>query len=167
MSGREAFSQSDVGLAVWAVLPWHEVILLLTCQCGTPLRLFDPQTLPFTCRACGRDWADLPRVSPTPERIAVTRQLLSCYEYFSFCGNPVLMERAFHAVVHAWREEIIRDRKLPHKRRDSQKAPIHVWRQIMLPLLVYWYSILSNTVSTMIPKLSSGGRKIGERNLAK
>lgn len=32
------------------------------------------------------------------------------------------MERAFHTVVHAWREEIIRDRKLPHKRRDSQKS---------------------------------------------
>lgn len=78
--------------------------------------------MPFTCRACGRDWADLPRVAPTPERIAVTRQLLSCYEYFYFCGKPALMERALHAVVNAWKEEIIRERTLPFRRRDSRKS---------------------------------------------
>ncbi len=111
-------------LALLSVLycPWHQVTLLSTCQCGIPLRLFDSQASPFTCSACGRDWADLPRISPTRERIAVTRQILSCYEYFFFCGNPPLMKRAFDAIVNAWQEEIIRERKLPPRRSGYKKS---------------------------------------------
>jgi hypothetical protein len=60
---------------VW-YCPWHEVTLLARCQCGTSLRPFNQQVLPFISHVCGCDWADLPQVSPTPERIAVTRQLL-------------------------------------------------------------------------------------------
>ena len=86
--------------------PWHEVMLLMTCQCGAPLRPFDLQTPPFTCYVCGRDWADLPRLSPTPERIAVTRQLLSCYEMFLNQGDPILVKYAFEAVAHTWEREI-------------------------------------------------------------
>lgn len=74
---------------VW-YCPWHEVTLLTHCQCGAPLRPFNQRVLPFTCHVCGRDWADLPKVSPTPERIAVTRQLLSCYEKFLSWGNPAI-----------------------------------------------------------------------------
>ena len=102
--------------------PWHEVLLLSTCQCGTPLHLFDPEALPFTCRACGRDWADLPTVSPTPERIAVTRQLLSCYERFLSWGNPSLVNTALHAIYDAWEEEIIRMRKYPVPMRPYRKG---------------------------------------------
>ena len=102
--------------------PWHQVTLISICHCGTPLRLFDLHALPFTCHACGQDWADLPRVSPIPERIAVTRQFLSCYEYFYFCGNPTLIDRAFREVVRAWQEEIIRERDHPHARRNYLKS---------------------------------------------
>jgi len=101
---------------------WHEVTLLSTCQCGSPLRLFDPQSLPFTCGTCGRGWVDLPRISPTPERIAVTRQLLSCYECFLSWGNPIFVNQALHAVVHAWEEEIVRGRKLPVQRLSYRKS---------------------------------------------
>ncbi len=117
------FLKRTLALLYVLYCPWHQVTLLSICQCGTPLRLFDLQALPFTCSACGKAWADLPKVSPTPERIAVTRQILSCYEYFYFCGNPVLMDKAFHAVVYAWQEEIIRERKFPPKRSDDPKSP--------------------------------------------
>ncbi|GHO90782.1 hypothetical protein KSF_008300 [Reticulibacter mediterranei] len=113
---KERFLKRTLALRYVLYCPWHQVTLLSTCQCGTPLRIFDPATMPFTCGACGRDWTDLPRIAPTPERIAVTRQLLSCYEYFFFCGKPTLMEKAFLAVVNAWQEEIIREREHPPRR---------------------------------------------------
>lgn len=116
------FLKRTLALLYVLYCPWHEVILLSTCQCGTSLRLFDQQAAPFTCRVCRRDWADLPRVSPTPERIAVTRQFLSCYEQFLSWGDPTLVKRAFHAVVHAWEEEIIRGRKLSAAKRSYRKS---------------------------------------------
>ncbi|HEY7348325.1 MAG TPA: hypothetical protein VH599_08410 [Ktedonobacterales bacterium] len=97
---------------VWCC-PWHEVTLLTRCQCGSPLRLFNQQALPFTCHVCRRDWADLPTVSPTPERIAITRQLLSCYEKFLIWGNPAMVEQAFYAIVQTWANEIKPGWRLP------------------------------------------------------
>jgi len=116
------FLKRTLALLYVLYCPWHEVTLLSTCQCGTPLRLFDLQAVPFTCRVCGRDWADLPRISPTAERIAITRQLLSCYELFLSWGDPLLVKKAHHAVFQAWKEEIIGSRKLPVKKRSSRKS---------------------------------------------
>jgi hypothetical protein len=118
----DRFLKRTLALLYVSYCPWHEVTLISTCQCGAPLQLFNPQALPFTCYVCGRDWANLPKIAPTPERIAVTRQILSCYQSFYFGGNPALVERAFRAVVYAWQEEIIQDRKLPYQRRSDQKT---------------------------------------------
>ena len=123
------FLKRTLALRYVLYCPWDETTLISTCQCGTPLRLFDPQARPFTCSGCGRDWADLPKVAPTPERIAVTRQILSCYQYFSFCGDPTLMEKASYAVVNAWRDEIIRERYYPPRRsRRHHRTYVHLAR---------------------------------------
>ncbi len=147
---KDRFLKRTLALLYVLYCPWHEVTLVSTCQCGAPLRLFDPEARPFTCRVCGRDWAELPSVSPSPERIAVTRQILSCYEYFYYRGNPPLMKRALHAVVNAWQDEIIRERKFPPRRSGDQKntyprlASNHVPSLGLLVLNLVKYRIFYN-----------------------
>lgn len=164
---KDRFLKRTLALLYVLYCPWHEVTLVSTCQCGAPLRLFDSQALPFTCSVCGRDWADLPSVSPTPERIAVTRQILSCYEYFSFCGNPSLMKRALHALVNAWQDEIIRERKFPPRRSDYKKttyprlASNHVASLGLLVLNLVKYRIFYDPKVVYWGKEDWGERKSG------
>lgn len=146
----DRFLKRTLALLYVLYCPWHEITLISICQCGAPLRLFDPQARPFTCRVCRRDWAELPSISPSPERIAVTRQILSCYEYFYYRGNPRLMKRALHAVVDAWQDEIIRERKFPPRRGGDQKntyprlASNHVPSLGLLVLNLVKYRIFYN-----------------------
>lgn len=98
--------------------PWHEITLLTHCQCGEALHPFHQMAPPFTCHVCGRDWADLPQSTPSPERIAVTRQLLSCYEFFLGQDDPTLPTKAFRAVFRAMEREILR-----HRRKFGSPSP--------------------------------------------
>jgi hypothetical protein len=71
----------------------HQVVLVKQCQCGTWLRLFHRWATPFTCHICGTQWADLPRIAASPDRLALEQHLLSWYEFFFSHGTPLLLER--------------------------------------------------------------------------
>jgi hypothetical protein len=70
--------------------PQHQCILLHACQCGSSLRLFHSESLPFTCYTCGTDWADLPKIEASPERLALEYEILCWYEFFFSKGEKSL-----------------------------------------------------------------------------
>ena len=78
--------------------PHHQLTLVDTCQCGTPLRLFQRQTPPFLCSTCGRDWVELPRLEADPEQIRSEAQHLLFYELFLAKGTPELLASALRLI---------------------------------------------------------------------
>lgn len=75
--------------------PSHRLVLVDTCLCGTPLQLFHPQGLPFTCYRCGLDWSRLPRVKPPPQQMAQEQNYLTWYAFFFSSGSPKVLQYAF------------------------------------------------------------------------
>jgi TniQ len=78
--------------------PLHHVTLANTCQCGSQVHLFSPQTRPFTCPRCGMDWVTLPHEPAPASRIALEQTVLSCYAFFFAEGTPLLLSRALQLV---------------------------------------------------------------------
>jgi hypothetical protein len=78
--------------------PSHQVALVGTCLCGTLLQLFALQSLPFTCQKCCLDWAQLPRTTSKPERVALERNFMSYYEFFFTTGTPQILAKALQLV---------------------------------------------------------------------
>ena len=74
--------------------PSHQVALMGTCRCGTLLQLFPRQSLPFTCQKCCLDWAELPRITSKPERIALEQKLMSYYAFFFDNARPTIIAKA-------------------------------------------------------------------------
>jgi hypothetical protein len=76
--------------------PIHHVRLLDQCPCGRRQDRFPSQ--PFTCSQCGLSWAEFPRTLASPERIALERKILTCYEFFLSQGTPALLARAWQLI---------------------------------------------------------------------
>jgi hypothetical protein len=95
--------------------PDHRLFLLSTCQCGRPLRLFHRQAPPFTCPACGLDWAELPQIEAEPERLEVEHRVLSWYAFFFAHGSFPLLLRGSQLAARV--EESLR------KPRWSKRVP--------------------------------------------
>ena len=72
----------------------HQVALVGTCRCGTLLQLFPRQSLPFTCQKCCSDWAELPRITSKPERIALEQKVMSYYAFFFDNARPTIIAKA-------------------------------------------------------------------------
>jgi TniQ protein len=70
--------------------PQHQLALHHMCQCGSSLHLFHPHSLPFTCYTCGMDWANLPRIEASSERVTFEREILLWYGFFfsKSIGSP-------------------------------------------------------------------------------
>jgi TniQ protein len=85
--------------------PQHQVVLLKRCQCGALLSLFSLLAQPFTCHACGLDWAKLPATQASPEHIAREQQYLLHYALFFSRGTLALLERALRHIGKKLREE--------------------------------------------------------------
>lgn len=107
------FLKKTLSLSYVVYCPWHETLLLSTCQCGAPLQLFYPDSVPFTCFHCGLAWAKLPKLYPAAERIAVTRQILSCWDWMMYHGSPRLLDQIFQSIWHMMERETIRNRGRP------------------------------------------------------
>lgn len=104
--------------------PAHQVILQSHCICGAALELFSPLAAPFTCQCCGVEWARLPQIEATPERLKVDQRLYAWYMVFLAHGTPQLV-RAAH--------NIIARRQLRQRtRKRTQKT---VWNEQSLPSL--------------------------------
>ena len=78
--------------------PHHQLALVDTCSCGTPLRPFSPIARPFTCYKCHVDWAQLPSQKANPERLELERKLLSYYDFFFTRGTPELLASALRLI---------------------------------------------------------------------
>jgi hypothetical protein len=89
--------------------PFHRVALVGTCQCGTLLQPFPRQALPFSCRRCGLDWAELPRSATNLEQAALELKLLSLYAFFCGKGTPTILAKAQQLV-----RERMRKKKVDH-----------------------------------------------------
>jgi len=68
--------------------PSHHIVLVERCPCGTSLQLFHRQAPPFTCRGCGRDWAELPRIKIDPASQMREQAFLRWYEFFFSTEAP-------------------------------------------------------------------------------
>ncbi len=88
--------------------PQHQVILLKQCQCGAPLRPFHRQALPFTCHVCGVDWADLPRIQASGERLVLEQKIVSWYEFLFYHGVS-LTRRHLMQFIYRHRPLIVPD----------------------------------------------------------
>jgi TniQ len=104
------FLKKTLSLPYIVYCPWHETMLLSTCQCGASLELFYQDAVPFTCFHCGLAWEKLPKLYPSPERIVVTRQILSCWDWVIYNGNPRLLKDVFQSIVYMMKRQIIRNR---------------------------------------------------------
>ena len=89
--------------------PSHQVALVGTCRCGTPLQLFLRQALPFTCQKCCLDWAKLSRFSINEKQVALEQRLLSHYEFFFANGTPTILAKAQQLV-----RERVKKKKVDH-----------------------------------------------------
>ncbi len=85
--------------------PQHQIALVDSCACGTPLRPFRGQALPFTCYKCGLSWAKLPRQEAIPERLEVEQRLLSSYDFFFTKGSPQLLAGALRLIYDSVAEK--------------------------------------------------------------
>jgi hypothetical protein len=74
--------------------PYHHVVLVGVCRCGSPLQLFQRQSLPFTCLKCHLDWGELPRLTSKPERIALEQKLMSYYTFFFENARQIVIAKA-------------------------------------------------------------------------
>jgi TniQ len=89
---KERMLRRSLTLPHITVCPLHQVALLEQCQCGASLRLFHRLASPFTCHACGMDWADLPRIKASSERVMLEQKFLSWYEFLFYCGeSPTIL----------------------------------------------------------------------------
>ncbi len=75
--------------------PLHDIELQNRCQCGVPLVPFSRSALPFTCLACGLDWAHLPQLQLSVDRVVRERHLGLLYEFFLVKGTPGLRDCAW------------------------------------------------------------------------
>src|SRR5229473_4357369 len=78
--------------------PWHQIVLVTTCLCGTALRPFQNQAPPFRCFKCGLDWAELPQKMADQARFEIEAQLLSYYQFFWTYGTPEVLASALQLV---------------------------------------------------------------------
>ncbi len=78
--------------------PHHRITLVSTCLCGTALRPFHRQAVPFVCPKCRLDWAELPRKEAASERIEIEEKLLSYYEFFLTKGTPAILASALRLI---------------------------------------------------------------------
>jgi hypothetical protein len=83
----------------------HQVELRNTCRCGRPLVPFAEETPPYTCRACGGEWAHLKTRHALPSRLAQDHQRALLYAYFLSQGTPQLLARAAETLRWYAREE--------------------------------------------------------------
>ncbi len=60
----------------------HQLSLLSSCTCGAVLQPFGPQTSPFTCSRCGKDWGELPHVPAALEDLEKEQEILACYSWW-------------------------------------------------------------------------------------
>lgn len=67
--------------------PTHHIEFQSRCICGKWLRLFEPESLPFTCVYCGLDWGKLPQIQISPELIKSEKDLYMLYEFFLVQGT--------------------------------------------------------------------------------
>jgi hypothetical protein len=80
------------------ICPWHQIVLVTTCLCGTALRSFQNQAPPFRCFKCGLDWAELPQKKADQARFEIEAQLLSYYQFFWTYGTPEVLASALQLV---------------------------------------------------------------------
>jgi hypothetical protein len=78
--------------------PTHRVAFHTHCTCGSPLILFTRRQRPFVCFTCGSDWAQLPRIQPSPEEAIQERDLWTLYELFLVKGTKELKASALSLV---------------------------------------------------------------------
>jgi len=76
------------------ICPYHQILLVTTCLCGTALRPFHHQAPPFRCFQCSLDWAELPKIQADQARFEIEAQLLSYYQFFWTYGTPAILESA-------------------------------------------------------------------------
>lgn len=76
----------------------HQVVLQKDCTCGAPLSLFHRSTLPFMCHLCGKDWATLPRIEGTPERLELEQKYRAWYDLFFSQGTLLMVRTAFQLI---------------------------------------------------------------------
>lgn len=67
--------------------PLHQVAFQTHCTCGRPLILFFQGRPPFACFACGLDWAQLPCLQISPDRVTLECELSALYEFFLTKGT--------------------------------------------------------------------------------
>jgi TniQ len=115
--------------------PFHHLKLLSTCAChegkpppktdlpipdsllkffhdlGVLQRLFSPGKKPFTCRGCGLNWANFPRLKVDPERLTLEQKILAWYDFFFSKGTLDVLSRALQAI----------DRTLQQRQKKSVK----------------------------------------------
>lgn len=89
--------------------PLHQIELQNRCQCGVALRPFARSAPPFTCLACGRDWAQLPQLQLSADRVVRECHLGSLYEFFLVKGTPGLRECAWEILrMHEKATSVVR-----------------------------------------------------------
>jgi hypothetical protein len=87
---------------------------------GVIQRLFSPGTNPFTCRSCGLNWANFPRLKADPERLTLEQKILAWYDFFFSKGTRVVLSRALQAI-----DQTLQQRQMKSvKRLDGRKVRV-------------------------------------------
>jgi len=78
-------------------IPGLDPLLQMIYEVGVAQRLFSPGKKPMTCRRCGLDWADFPRLKADPERLILEQKILAWYDFF-FKGTRGVLTHALRVI---------------------------------------------------------------------
>lgn len=123
--------------------PRHQVILQKECQCGTSLRLFHRKALPFTCHSCGMNWAELPQIKVSSERMVLEQKLLSWYELF-FSEKTYVYFYPMHQLLNAAYSKKRRKNTLLPEKYDT---PLYRSRWISVTLSTHVAQLINYDIS--------------------
>jgi TniQ len=75
-----------------------DLLAKVSYETGVIQRWFSPEKKPFTCHACGLDWAHFPRVEADPKLLMRERAILAWYDFFFSKGTLRAINQALQAI---------------------------------------------------------------------
>ncbi len=75
-----------------------DTLAKVSYEAGVIQRLFSPGKRPFTCHACGLDWARFPRVEADPKLLVREQAILAWYDFFFSKGTLHALNQALQIV---------------------------------------------------------------------
>jgi TniQ protein len=108
--------QRSLMLPYMKYCPLHHIAFCFECVCSWPLIPSFAEVRPFTCFACGLDWAHLPQDKTPLELMTLENRLYALYQFFLLEGTYERKIRALQLVRPTVRKQNLVDLRLIYRK---------------------------------------------------